>query len=401
MSLRPYYADNLVSLYAGGVMDVLGELADESVHAVVTDPPYELGFMGKVWDSTGIAYDVEVWREHLRILKPGGHLLAFGGSRTYHRLACAVEDVGFEIRDMIEWVYGSGFPKSLDVGKALDKAVGVERETWLEERNGGGTMPGQAYEGGFSQPNRLRVASGPATDAAKQWDGWGTGLKPAHEPVVVARKPFEGTVAENVLRHGTGALNVGACRVGTDGRPHRVKTADKGKEAATVFPGRGSGWCVGTTAQGRFPANLIHDGSDEVLALFPHVKSPKQYEKTQAAWRVPGYGHRDSRHQSQEYGDTGSAARFFYVAKASKAERGEGNSHPTVKPLALMKYLCKLVTPPGGTIFDGFAGSGTTLLAARELGFHAIGCDNDEASCRIAASRLTGGALFGQEVMAL
>lgn len=314
---------------------------DNSVDAIVTDPPYELGFMGKSWDSTGIAYNVEMWRHALRVLKPGGHLLAFSGSRTYHRMVCAIEDAGFEIRDQIMWVYGSGFPKSLDVSKAIDKAAGAVRE-----QTGVSYRPeGRAFaEGGsgFAKGETI-LKDKPATEDAAKWQGWGTALKPAHEPIVVARKPLVGTVAANVLEYGTGALNIDASRIGHE----KIESGRAGRGP------NGGGWGMsGEETQrwqtGRWPANVIHDGSVEVLAAFPDAI---ELEK--------------------------SAARFFYCAKASKDDRGEGNIHPTVKPSDLMRYLVRLVTPPGGTVLDPFTGSGSTGVAAVSQGFKFIGFESD------------------------
>ena len=304
----------------GDALHELKFLPKNSVHAIVTDPPYELGLMGKSWDSTGIAYNVDLWKQCLRILKPGGHLLSFGGPRTYHRVACAVEDAGFEIRDSIYWVYGSGFPKSMDIGKKLE-----------------------------------------------QWEGWGTTLKPAHEPIILARKPLaEKTIIKNVLEWGTGGINIDACRVPIKSNP----------------------------TEGRFPANLIHDGSDEVLREFAKAGTSTSMKESRIkttgtdfglmnddSWEPPGC-------VIQGYGDEGTPARFFYQAKASKKERGEGNTHPTVKPIKLMEYLVKLVTPPGGTVLDPFAGSGTTLLAAQNLGFTYIGVELDPQYISIAKKRL-------------
>ena len=376
-------------LHHADCLDALRGMDAESIDAIVTDPPYGLSFMGKRWD-----YDVpsvDVWRECLRVLKPGGHVLAFGGSRTYHRLAVAVEDAGFEIRDQIMWVYGSGFPKSLDVSKAIDKAAGAVREV-VGSKMG---MPGYSLA-----PDKGRgvacVAHGdsekecsitaPATEDAKQWQGWGTALKPAHEPIVMARKPLIGTVSENVLTHGTGAINVDGCRVGTGedkgvwpitNRPGKTTVLDDGlKEHAAT-----------DTSRGRWPANFIHDGSDEVLELFP-VSTSKSGGTTSRTGgglflglgTAPRTGH----------DDTGSAARFFYTAKASKSERGEGNTHPTVKPLALMRYLCRLVTPPGGVVLDPFMGSGTTGRAAIDEGFRFVGIEREEAYHAIASSRISG-----------
>ena len=416
-------------LIHGNNLDELPKLADASIDAIITDPPYELGFMGKAWDSTGIAYNVQLWRECLRVLKPGGHLLAFSGSRTYHRMAVAIEDAGFEIRDQIMWVYGSGFPKSLDVSKAIDKAAGVEREVIgtritgaaMSQKSSGENLGTGGTSFGSGQ-NQISVTA-PATDAAKQWEGWGTALKPAHEPIVLARKPLNGTVANNVLQHGTGALNIDGCRVrresgDTSHAGHR--TATFGDEQ-TVSGGDGSGGWSQNDA-GRFPANLIHDGSNEVLELFPESKSP--------AFITRGAGGQHGKYSPigrQEdvpcYDDSGSAARFFYCAKANKRDRNEGleglpirnnkfgnqkngedlgngsvndkfttqpqaNNHPTVKPTELMRYLCRLITPPGGIILDPFTGSGSTGKAAILEGFNFIGIELDPDYITIAQARI-------------
>lgn len=343
------------TLHLGDCLETLRKLPDSSVDAVVTDPPYGLAFMGKRWD-----YDVpstEIWAECLRVLKPGGHLLAFAGTRTQHRMAVRIEDAGFEIRDMIAWVYGSGFPKSLDVSKAIDKAAGAEREVlgprvrlgdkkaYSEDRSGTevyGEYSGESF------------TTAPATDAAAQWQGWGTALKPALEPITVARKPLTGTVAANVLAHGAGALNIDGCRVGTTTRTNSSKPkADRN--------GFIDGFVGGTESvqhdHGRWPANLIHDGSDEVAQLFPTVADQ-------------------------------SAARFFYAPKASKRDRGEGNTHPTVKPTDLMAYLCRLVTPPGGVVLDPFMGSGSTGKAAMREGFQFIGCELSADYMAVAQARI-------------
>jgi hypothetical protein len=412
------------TLLHGDCLDRLRELPDCSIDACVTDPPYGLSFMGKAWD-----YDVpqvDVWREVLRVLKPGGHLLAFAGTRTQHRMAVQIEDAGFEIRDLIAWVYGSGFPKSLDVSKAIDKLDASEaqqarryrftewvRATGLTAKQideATGTNMGGHYTTAASQPaimtlqhldsvrhligevpewvereceirsvesenfKRREVVgptrrgaqaestgrygawgdgitpTAPATPAAQQWAGWGTALKPALEPITVARKPLTGTVAANVLEHGTGALNVDGCRV----------AAVAGDEPLRWEHGRGLGFhgakdrgpCQALTSPGRWPANLIHDGSDEPRELL------------------------------------GDAARFFYCAKASKADRGEGNMHPTVKPTELMRYLCRLVTPPGGVVLDPFMGSGSTGKAAALEGFRFIGIERDPDYLAIAQQRI-------------
>jgi len=367
-----------VRILTGDCREVLATLPDESVDSIVTDPPYGLAFMGKDWD--GDVPPAAVWRECLRVLKPGGYLLAFAGTRTQHRMAVRIEDAGFEIRDMIAWVYGSGFPKSLDVSNAIDKAAGAIRERRDE----------------------------PATDAAARWQGWGTALKPALEPITVARKPLIGTVAENVLAHGTGALNIDGCLVDidVDADAAQLRTMRRSVRPA------GSGWGMSTVAgdspqvlrpEGRWPANLIHDGSDEVLALFPQApgqlataSSSSSSRKNQNVYGAMARGSGGA----EPRGDAGSAARFFYCAKASKADRGEGNTHPTVKPTALMRYLCRLVTPPGGTVLDPFAGSGSTLIAAEREGFDSIGIELNPEYVAIARRRIEGDAPLFSEIEA-
>jgi site-specific DNA-methyltransferase (adenine-specific) len=304
--------------------------------------------MGKRWD-----YDVpsvEVWAECLRVLKPGGHLLAFAGTRTQHRMAVRIEDAGFEIRDMIAWVYGSGFPKSLDVSKAIDKAAGAEREVVGQH----GAPAKSIYSQGKQElPQEVNITA-PATPEAKQWEGWGTALKPALEPITVARKPLIGTVAENVLQHGTGAINVDGGRVGTEelANPSGISNAMGGVTIGKYQGGNqdysGSG---ATNPLGRWPANFIHDGSEEATDLL------------------------------------GASARFFYCAKASKADRGE-NHHPTVKPTDLMRYLCRLVTPPSGIVLDPFMGSGSTGKAAMLEGFAFVGIEREAEYIDIAKARI-------------
>ena len=368
----------------GNNIEVIATFPDNSVDSIVTDPPYELGFMGKSWDSSGIAYNVKLWQECLRVLKPGGHLLAFGGSRTYHRMACAIEDAGFQIRDQIMWVYGSGFPKSLNIGKAIDKQAGAERQVV-----GSYETHDIRNAGLMDRKGSMVVAvTAPATAKAKEWDGWGTALKPAHEPIVMARKPLDGSVANNVLTHGVGGINIDGCRVQSDDKTksegHFRKGNVIGDERTSVGAGQfGDGaWVSGTDlSQGRFPANFIHDGSDEVTELL------------------------------------GDASRFFYCAKAGKTERNAGldgmpekrpddrttigmgtfeekgvakqaNHHPTVKPTTLMRYLVRLVTPPNGIVLDPFAGSGSTLVAATLEGFSSIGIEITEEYIPIIKARI-------------
>ena len=400
----------------------MSRLADDSIDSIVTDPPYELGFMGKSWDATGIAYDIKVWQECLRVLKPGGHLLAFGGSRTYHRLACAIEDAGFQIRDQIMWVYGSGFPKSLNIGKAIDKAAGAERENGKLKWKGG-TQLGVINDDSWKPKDVYESQA--STDEAKEWDGWGTALKPAHEPIVLARKPLDGTVAQTVLTHGTGGINIDGCRVGM---------SDKDKEQSlnnwkpNGYELKESIYEFGTeivateqNTQGRFPANFIHDGSDEVLELFPDT-GKSQGGRIGKKQKSNIYGDPCGHFEAGDpgYGDSGSAARFFYCAKANKKDRNEGldgfelkreadriiddgvggdnprnrsntpklNHHPTVKPTDLMRYLCRLVTPPNGTVLDPFTGSGSTGKAAVAEGFSFIGIEQSAEYVEIAKARI-------------
>jgi site-specific DNA-methyltransferase (adenine-specific) len=339
---------------------------DGLIDAIVTDPPYELGFMGKAWDASGVAYSVGLWAEVLRVLKPGGHLLAFGGTRTYHRMTVAIEDAGFEVRDSIHWVYGSGFPKSLDVSKAIDKAAGAEREVIGDKawnNSAANFVPGEDH----SQRIQLPITA-PATDAARQWDGWGTALKPAHEPIVVARKPLAGTVAANVLEYGTGALNIDGCRVAApDGVP---QFEQKGQQSVGVHgDGLHGSLSLGVRdySTGRWPANFVlthaADCGDDCAPGCPVAALDEQS------------GDGASRFFTVTEWDD---APFRYVAKPSRAERNAGtdrNIHPTVKPLDLMRWLVRLVTPPGGVVLDLFAGSGTTLASAILEGFDCVGVE--------------------------
>ncbi len=390
-------------IYTSDCLEVIKTIPDASVDAVVTDPPYGLAFMGKRWD-----YDVpsvEVWAECLRVLKPGGHLLAFAGTRTQHRMAVRIEDAGFEIRDMIAWVYGSGFPKSLDVSKAIDKAAGAEREVVGSKLGQPGYSltdgKGGLYGGGFGAngtgEGECRITA-PATDAARQWSGWGTALKPAMEPITVARKPLIGTVAENVLTHGTGAINVDACKVGTEIRYNPPAGNTGGGNSLNLSAVGMPQGVAGRNTTGRWPANLIHDGSDEVVNSFPEPQWIPSDDTDPGHWHAP-------------------AARFFYCAKASKADRDEGcegmearnnmrvngpreseeakhatkrsNNHPTVKPTDLMRYLCRLVTPPNGIVLDPFMGSGSTGKAAILEGFNFIGIEREAEYVKIAQARIS------------
>ena len=453
--MTPHLTTKHVRLFHGDCREVLRALPDASVDSVVTDPPYELGFMGKAWDAAGIAYDCALWREVLRVLKPGGHLLAFGGTRTYHRMACAIEDAGFEIRDSIHWVYGSGFPKSLDVSKAIDKqrydrAEVYEVTAWVRAARDAAGVTNTQIDAAFGAngmgrhwtdvpphgkqpavptleqvptlldvlgvaldevPDRVRrllwdlngrkgqpgdnwlkrevtgtvdewadranyaltSADGlrrdkAATPEAEQWQGWGTALKPAHEPVVVARKPLAGTVAANVLAHGTGALNIDGCRVGTDGGGTTGTNRDEfghclGHPQANGSLGGGvMRHADDTDDRGRWPANVVLDHeAAEVLDR----QSGDNETGASRFFTVAGFTDDD-------------LTSFRYVAKPDRAERNAGltaNLHPTVKPLDLMRWLVRLVTPSSGVVLEPFAGSGTTLAAAVLEGFDAIGIE--------------------------
>jgi len=389
-------------IYNMDCLEGLKLLDDNSVDSIVTDPPYELGFMGKKWDSTGIAYNVELWKECLRVLKPGGHLLAFGGSRTYHRMTCAIEDAGFEIRDCIQWIYGSGFPKSHDISKAIDKQAGAEcKVIGKSSRHGGGIKGnGTSYE----LPPDIPYITAPATPEVQQWDGWGTALKPAHEPIVVARKPIsEKTIAENVLKWGTGGINIDDCRIAYDMSDTNPATnplyrKENGYKTNYGIDSNPSAYALKKEAgtmninnQGRFPANVILDEEtgkilDEQSGIRP---SGKGNGNAKVGVATNGQGVPPLRRgKLVPRNDTGGASRFFYCAKASKKERGEGNNHPTVKPLSLIKYLITLVTPPGGICLDPFEGSGTHALACEELGFNYIGFELDKEYYEIAKNRI-------------
>lgn len=384
-------------IHNGDCLAFLKTLAENSVDSIVTDPPYGLSFMGKRWD-----YDVpsvEIWAECLRVLKPGGHLLAFAGTRTQHRMAVRIEDAGFEIRDMIAWVYGSGFPKSLDVSKAIDKAAGAEREVVgvVQRAPAGSDDPTQSGGRNYRMGGEQAITA-PATEAAQQWQGWGTALKPALEPITVARKPLEGTVAANVLAHGTGALNIDGCRVEhttVDGgnlakNPH-LRTHINGGNGGNIIRCEDGRRVVKPNDAGRWPANLIHDGSDEVRSAFPDTKGQQgALSGDEPSTKTCNtYGVFAARNPSEpRIEDDASAARFFYCAKASKKDRGEGNNHPTVKPTDLMRYLCRLVTPVGGTVLDPFMGSGSTGKAAVLEGFRFIGCEMENDYVEVARKRI-------------
>ena len=456
-----------VQLLNDDCLIALKTLADNSIDSVVTDPPYGLNFMGKEWDRLGDtsadftnldkphisqeSFPMKksrgrpicetngkaqqdwhlMWaKECLRVLKPGGFLLAFGGSRTYHRMACAIEDAGFEIRDQIMWVYGSGFPKSLNIGKALDKFQGKEREViGVSKREkdfrdlGKNTKEEHGLDklgvGVTCERKDLEITKG-----TSEWEGWGTALKPAHEPIVVARKPLsEKTVAENVLKWGVGGINIDACRIKYNGKTDPRTFGGKwktDKAAQNVYEGGYAGENQEVSSLGRFPANFIHDGSEEVLELFPDCKGWAS-QKHNAFNPYGGNSLNKSKSvrkgEYEGYNDKGSAARFFYCAKASSKERNSGleempdkpafdygsikksvgrhgentprkNHHPTVKPINLMCYLIRLVTPKKGVVLDPFLGSGTTALACIDCGNDFIGIEKNKEYFEIAKARI-------------
>lgn len=393
------------------------KMKNNSVDSVVTDPPYGLSFMNKKWDHD--VPSVEFWKEVLRVLKPGGHVLSFGGTRTYHRMAVNIEDAGFEIRDQIMWLYGSGFPKSYNVSKGIDKKFGVEREViGINEKdvrkNAIKNNTNNTHNAGF-KPEGSGLITAPGHDLAKQWDGFGTALKPANEPIVLARKPLsEKNIVDNVLKWGTGAINVDGCR---------VETSEKWEmNGQKKVAGIGGNFLKGKKAiqrsghdQGRFPANVI---LDEIAAEMLDEQSgsvASGYRKNPSTQSGSNF-HNNNGVGERDYKDNGGASRFFYCAKASKSERNAGlegmpekstghgnlqnskgmerfntfnkNHHPTVKPIKLMRYLCRLITPPGGTVLDPFMGSGTTGIAAQKEGFEFIGIELEKEYFEIAERRI-------------
>lgn len=495
--------NDVFEVYEGDSLVILKAMTDNSVDSIVTDPPYGISFMGNAWDYQ--VPSAELWAECLRVLKPGGHLLAFAGTRTQHRMAVNIEDAGFEIRDMLAWLYGSGFPKSHNISKAIDKKLGAKRKVVGSKEAGcfGGTDEGHHTIGGKTSSVDVTVAG---SEEAQQWEGWGTALKPALEPITMARKPFKGTVADNVLEHGVGGLNIDESRVGdfvptqpsalTYGRhyedreeiavptptkpgrypsnvmhdgsqpvvdlfpnkkgaapalqpitmarkpfkgtvadnvmkhgvgglnidasrvPGDYETRDRDNKGGDSMFGTGAGGGAFVPTEGRWPANVLHDGSEAVVDEFPSSKASKGttygrgFQTAYVNGEDPG-----RRIASEGYADEGSAARFFYVPKASKKDRDEGlagperdagcmsgntnadtlrvekvpqrkNIHPTVKPTTLMAYLCKLVTPPGGLVLDPFNGSGSTGKGAVGEGFRYIGIELNPEFCEISRARI-------------
>jgi site-specific DNA-methyltransferase (adenine-specific) len=386
--VSPYYEDSHVTIWNSDCRDVLPGLS--GIETCITDPPYGLSFMGKDWDH-GVPGE-HFWRLIADALLPGATCLAFGGTRTHHRLMVAIEDAGFEIRDCLMWLYGSGFPKSLNISKAIDKVAGAERVV---------VGPNPSFRPNKSahakaimrpmSPGEAEVVSAPATDAARLWNGWGTALKPAWEPIVLAMKPLAGTFAQNALEHGVAGLNIDGCRIEASGRPGIESRADT--SVNSFGNGLNGSRAVGATDLGRWPANLL---LDEDAAALLDEQSGETVSGSRAAGVRKGLGFHGANGDGGPaiVGDSGGASRFFYTAKASRSDRGEGNTHPTVKPSDLMAWLCRLTaTPTGGTVLDPFMGSGTTLYAAKEMGRRAVGIELDEAHCEIAAQRCSQGVL--------
>jgi DNA modification methylase len=497
------------TIYNQSCLDLMDSLEENSIDCIVTDPPYEIGFMGKAWDNTGIAFNIDTWKKALRVLKPGGYLLAFNHSRTFHRMMVAIEDAGFELRDTIMYLYGSGFPKSHNISKAIDKSLGHSREdelefanhikktrehnnitlkefnnifgyvagcNWWESENHNnyrvpnqkdyqtliskygvskkyqkivdkwypkGKKIGEKVRGnaGFSNeqvPRKWKEKIGETMDLtelvsleAKKYDGYGTALKPAFEPIVMARKPFKSSVAENILKYGVGGINIDECRIEfvnekDKGNPLRFQTNNGSGEHGIFNASKDVTSVVGE--QGRFPANIIHDGSEEACSGFPDTKTGDvnpHIDNTKKSM----FGNIYDKTTTNHIGDQGSASRYFYTAKASVKDRDEGldsfvdgiitdgrekpidnaynrgesirkNIHPTVKPTDLMQYLVRLVAPKGSTVLDIFMGSGSTGKAVmienteRNAGYHFIGVDLEKEYCDIAKARIEWGINF-------
>ena len=418
------------TIYNGDCLEVMETMNKCSVDSVVTDPPYHLtsivkrfgkedsapaqfgtdgafaraskGFMGKEWDGGDIAFQANTWRKCYELLKPGGHLIAFSGSRTYHRMACAIEDAGFEIRDQCIWLYGSGFPKSHNIGKQIDKIQGNEREVVGTIQRGSvkdAIEKGVGYTADPANKNNKAIfgyGTETVTKGNSEWEGWGTALKPAHEPMVLARKPLsEKSVADNVMKHGTGAINIDGCRV-------------EGQSELSDID----------TTGGRWPSNIMHDGSEQVQEIFPTTTSTEvsRQRTHKGIWSAGELA--ETEQLMPAYGDHGNASRYFYCAKTSKDERNFGlhgrksgqyssdgrakeienayqrnksvsaNTHPTVKPVELMRYLVRLVTPKGGLVLDPFMGSGSTGMGAREEDFRFVGIEKEEEYYEIAKARI-------------
>lgn len=422
--MKLYSSNDNYKLYQGSMLDMLEVIEPNSIDSIVTDPPYELNFMGKGWDNSGIAFQKETWEKCYEVLKPGGYLLAFGGSRTFHRIACAIEDAGFEIRDTIMWLYGSGFPKSMNIGLALDKKNGVESKVVGTGKSGVSSRAYQSEETTTAGAYEIK-------EAQNKWQGWGTALKPSFEPIIIARKPFKSSLVDNVIEYGVGGLNIDECRVGNE--THKVNINDFSNQHGNRF---GNGEPIAKLGEkeitGRFPANTIltYDETDfdEVCGGFPYTKGEIGRAGRKSAGNYNASSYKVGVVTDYGLRDSGSASRYFYCAKASKKDRDEGlnefeekrvgslaggdnqkevlddvssrfrtikkNIHPTVKPTELMQYLVRLVSPNGATILDTFNGSGSTGKAVmyenkeRNKNYKYIGIELTEEYLPIAKARI-------------
>lgn len=415
--MQPYYEKRGIWIFHGDCLEVLPALG-ETFESCITDPPYEIAFMGAAWDKRGISFDPRTWTAVLNALKPGAMLLSFGSPRTWHRMACAIEDAGFELRDTLMWLYAEGMPKSLDLSKAIDKAAGAERPVigvaadfsrdGSNRKTDGSHVKPHAKQGGhgfkdhWSQP-----VTEPATTLAKLWNGWGSALKPAHEPIVLAMKPLDGTFAENAGKHGVAGLNIDGSRLGPRERTD-YGLKDSVRTQGTAY-GKVSEKADFDAQKGRWPANVILDKGAAALLDAQTGERVSHGGGTVRRGSTTGEGmgfkgEATGVSNGVSYKDRGGVSRFFYCAKADK-DRGnleyapmplfgipaseDRNDHPSVKPLDLMRYLCVLTkTPSGGVLVDPFMGSGTTLLGARLAGRAAVGIEKEEKYCEIAATRL-------------
>ena len=426
--MKLYSENKDYKLYQGSMLDMLEVIEPNTIDSVVCDPPYELNFMGKGWDNSGIAFQPDTWKKCYEVLKPGGYLLAFGGSRTFHRIACAIEDAGFEIRDTIMWLYGSGFPKSHNIGLDIDKLNGCP------DRGHRIAVANRHHPDGTLEPNGENLEPYETkTEEAHKWNGWGTALKPSFEPIIVARKPLEGTVARNCLKYGVGGINIDECRVAFNGDKWKnqksgntAKAFNLNEQQREAGTGVLAGYECEANENGRFPANTIltYDETDfdEVCGGFPDTKGGNRHNiAIRQSDKNSGYGF--DVNTRNEFNDSGSASRYFYCAKASKKDRDEGldlfnqekvndgrqtpidnafqrgetlrkNTHPTVKPTELMQYLIRLVSPNGGVILDPFNGSGSTGKAVmyenkeKNKNYKYIGIELTEEYLPIAKARI-------------
>lgn len=411
--MRKFFDSDCYTLYCDNMLNLEEDIKPNSIDSIVTDPPYELNFMNKGWDNSGVAFQKDTWEKCFNVLKPGGYLLAFGGSRTFHRIACAIEDAGFEIRDTIMWMYGSGFPKSMSISKGIEARerfgnAGTRNKRLVEQScDGEEFIVKQTNNGAMGEiVEATRKQYVPTSELAKKWDGWGTCLKPSYEPIIVARKPLDGTCIDNVIKYGVGGINIEECRIGTEERTYKGMSTNVPSGAGTF---RDDNWVpndIEITVNGRFPANTIltYDDSDydEVCGGFPESKGASNQNHFSNGHIYRGQSLQESSTSlvgyREWYNDDGSASRYFYCAKANKKDRDDGlnksNRHPTVKPTELMQYLIRLVTPNGGTVLDPFNGSGSTGKAAmfenkeRNKDYKYIGIELDEDYLKISKSRI-------------